>query len=110
MANDLDNDMQAAAQNASGGPTTHLVVKQRDPDRRPLLVDKTMFSRMQATQRRANARKNFPNMDLALLTTAALRIVFELPNADQMIIKQTLQDLAAATDEFPASPVGAADS
>lgn len=100
MSKDLDDDM-LATQERSGPMPTHLEAKQRDPDRRPLLVDKSMFFRMQTTQRLANARKNFPNIDLALFATAALRMVFELPNADQLIIKQVLQDLAADTDNLP---------
>jgi hypothetical protein len=98
MAKDPDNDMQAAQQSAVVAAPYD--AKLRDPDRRPLLVDKTMFSRMQATQRLANTRKHFPNLDLALFATAALRIVFELPNADQLIIKQALQDLAAGADDL----------
>jgi hypothetical protein len=73
------------------------VSKARDPNRRPLLVDKVMFERMQMTQRLANGQPDFPNIDLALFGTAALRIVFGLENADQLIIEQALQDLAAKT-------------
>ena len=94
MAKDQDSDM-LATDDGSVGLTTGLGPKQRDPNRRPLLVDKTMFFRMQETQRLAKTRPNFPNIDLAVFGTAALRIVFELPNADQLIIKQALQDLAA---------------
>lgn len=84
-----------ATHDGSVGLTPPLGGKQRDPNRRPLLVDKTMFCRMQETQRKAKTLANFPNIDLAVFGTAALRIVFEQPNADQLIIKQALKDLAA---------------
>ena len=100
MSKHLDDDMVATQERSPVLPP-HSEAKPRDPDRRPLLVDKTMFSRMQATQRMANARKNFPNIDLALFATAALRLVFELPNADQLIIRQVLSDLAAVTEDCP---------
>lgn len=93
LATDQDTDM-LATQDGSVGLTTPLQAKQRDPNRRPLLVDKAIFSRVQETQRLAKTRANLPNIDLAVFGTAALRIVFEQPNADQLIIQQALKDLA----------------
>jgi hypothetical protein len=86
--------MLAAAVAAPRVDLPQAAQKVRDPNRRPLLIEKDMFARMQETQRVANAQQNFPKIDLALYGTAALRIVFNLPNADQLIIKQAFHDLA----------------
>jgi hypothetical protein len=104
MAQETDDDEMLAAVAAT--PSVDLpqaAQKVRDPNRRPLLIDKDMFVRMQATQRIAHALPNFPNIDLARFGTAALKIVFARPDADQLIIQQTLNDLAESAKDLHGS-------
>lgn len=67
-------------------------IKSRNPNRRPLPVDKDIFARLQETQRLQRGRHDFPEFDLGFLGTAALRIVFALPNADERILEQVCID------------------
>jgi hypothetical protein len=101
MANETDDArMLAAAVAAPIVDSPQAAQKVRDPNRRPLLVDKAMFARMQRTQRIAHGLPNFPNIDLAQFGTAALKIVFALPEADKLIIRQALSDLEKSAEDL----------
>lgn len=66
--------------------------KARNPNRRPLPVDKDVFARLQETQRLQRDLHDFPEFDLGFLGTAALHIVYTMPDADQLILKQVCLD------------------
>ena len=68
--------------------------KARNPNRRPLPVDKDVFARLQETQRLQRGMHDFPEFDLGFLGTAALRIVYSMPDADQRILQQVCVDFS----------------
>ena len=59
-------------------------------DRRPTLVFPESFDYIQRVQRDAAADRNLPTFDHGTLTSAALAIVAELPEAQQKIIDKAL--------------------
>jgi len=74
--------------------STSIDGKIRNPNRRPLPVDKDVFARLQQTQRLQRGLHDFPEFDLGFLGTAALRIVYAMPDADQRILKQVCLDFS----------------
>jgi len=76
---------QAAMQRDAGSD------RHRHPDRRPTLVFLESFSFIQRIQSVATADRNLPAIDHGMLTSAALALVADMPEAPRLVIDRALQ-------------------
>jgi hypothetical protein len=77
-------------------------MRPRNPKRRPLVIRKEEFSRLQVTQRKQREFPDNPEFDLGYLGSAALSLVFAMPNADELILRQArLEYLEEVRSETP---------
>lgn len=67
----------------------------RHPDRRPTVIFSDSFAFIQRIQDIVRQDRNLPTIDHGILTSAALALVAEMPEATDKVIERALEMLVA---------------